>query len=75
MTCGPPVLKMAFAWQNRPKKAKKATSIAVLGNAAELFEKAMLLSFKPDIVTEMCPCHDPFSLIPIGLTPEEAEKS
>ena len=55
------------------KKAGKALSIAVLGNAAELYEKAANLGFKPDIVTEMCPCHDPFSLIPSGIEPKEAE--
>ena len=26
----------------------------------------------PDIMSEMCPCHDPLSYIPAGYTPEEA---
>lgn len=57
---------------DKAKKAGKALSIAVLGNAAEIYVQAAELGWKPDIVTEMCPCHDPFALIPIGLTPEEA---
>ena len=27
----------------------------------------------PDIVTEMCPFHDPFAVIPSGYSPEEAD--
>jgi urocanate hydratase len=47
--------------------------IAVVGNAADLFEEAWEKGFRPDIVTEMCPCHDPISYIPSGMTPQEAE--
>lgn len=48
--------------------------IGVVGNAAELFPAALDLQWHPDIVTEMCPCHDPLSYIPRGLTPDEAER-
>lgn len=51
----------------------EAIGIAVVGNAADLFEEAWDKGFKPDIVTEMCPCHDPIAYIPSGHTPQEAE--
>lgn len=47
--------------------------IGVHGNAATLFPQALEMGFLPDIVTEMCPCHDPVSYIAEGLTPQEAE--
>ena len=52
---------------------KKALAIGVVGNAATLFWEAYDKGFEPDIVTEMCPCHDPLSYIPEGYTPAEAE--
>jgi len=54
--------------------AKKPLAIGVVGNAANLFWEAYNKGFKPDIVTEMCPCHDPLSYIPEGYSPEEAEE-
>ena len=33
---------------------------------------ALEMDWLPDIISEMCPCHDPLSYIPAGLTPEEA---
>ena len=52
---------------------KESIGIGVVGNAADIFEEALEKGFKPDVVTEMCPCHDPFSYIPAGYTPEEAD--
>jgi urocanate hydratase len=52
---------------------KRALAIGVVGNAATLFWEAYDKGFEPDIVTEMCPCHDPLSYIPEGFTPAEAE--
>jgi urocanate hydratase len=49
-------------------------SIAVIGNAADIYEEALRKNYIPDVVTEMCPCHDPISYIPAGYTGEEADK-
>ncbi len=49
-------------------------SIGVVGNAADVYEEALAKNFMPDVITEMCPCHDPISYIPSGYTGEEAEK-
>ncbi|MBI9046154.1 MAG: urocanate hydratase [Anaerolineaceae bacterium] len=56
------------------KAAKKAVGIGVLGNAADLFHQALEMGWMPDTMSEMCPCHDPISYIPAGLTPEEASE-
>ena len=52
----------------------KPIAIGVVGNAADCFEEAFNSGFRPDVVSEMCPCHDPYYYIPSGYTPEEAAK-
>lgn len=59
---------------NKAKEEKKATSVAIVGNAAEVFEEAYQKGFMPDIISEMCPCHDPISYIPSGYSGEEADE-
>jgi len=49
-------------------------SIGVVGNAADVYEEALSKGFMPDVITEMCPCHDPISYIPSGYTGEEADE-
>jgi urocanate hydratase len=65
-------LDEAIALAKKTAAEKKPLGIAVVGNAADLFAEAFDKGFRPDIVTEMCPCHDPISYIPQGLTPAEA---
>jgi len=54
------------------KKAKKALSIGLLGNAAEIVPELASRGFEADIVTDQTPAHDPLSYIPAGLSPEDA---
>ena len=54
--------------------AKTPTSVAIVGNAADIFWEAYEKGFVPDVVTEMCPCHDPISYIPSGYTGAEADE-
>ncbi|MGD9567581.1 MAG: urocanate hydratase [Sedimentibacter sp.] len=49
-------------------------SIGVVGNAADVYEEALAKNFLPDVVSEMCPCHDPISYIPSGYTGEQADE-
>ena len=67
-------LDEAIALAKRTASERKPLGIAVVGNAADVFEEAWEKGFRPDIVTEMCPCHDPISYIPSGLTPQQADK-
>lgn len=66
-------LDEAIAISDEAVKTKTATSIAIVGNAADIFEEAYEKGFMPDIISEMCPCHDPISYIPSGYTSEEAD--
>jgi urocanate hydratase len=47
--------------------------ITVVGNSVDVFEECLERGFRPDIVTEMTPAHDPLAYIPAGFTAEEAE--
>ncbi|MGI4814503.1 MAG: urocanate hydratase [Janthinobacterium lividum] len=54
-------------------KAKgEARAIIVQGNFVEALEQVLQAGWVPDIVTEMCPCHDPFALIPAGMSVAQA---
>jgi urocanate hydratase len=55
------------------KREGRALGIGLVGNAAEIFPRALESGWRPDIVTEMCPCHDPLSYIAVGFTPAQAE--
>jgi urocanate hydratase len=56
------------------KKAKRALSIGVLGNAAEIFPQLAERAFQVDIVTDQTSAHDPLSYVPVGLSPEDAQE-
>ncbi|HUG32167.1 MAG TPA: urocanate hydratase [Acidimicrobiia bacterium] len=55
------------------KKAKKALSIGLLGNAADLFPELLSMDLDIDIVTDQTSAHDPlYGYIPSGYNPDEA---
>jgi urocanate hydratase len=56
------------------RRHKEPLAVAVVGNAADVFWEAYEKGFMPDILSEMCPCHDPMSYIPSGYTGEQAEE-
>ncbi|WP_418055357.1 urocanate hydratase [Priestia megaterium] len=56
------------------KKEKKALSIGLVGNAAEVLPQIIKRGFIPDIVTDQTSAHDPLNgYLPIGLTLSEGE--
>ena len=59
---------------NEAKEKKEPTSIAIVGNAADVFEEAYEKEFMPDVISEMCPCHEHISYIPSGYTDEYRSK-
>jgi len=67
-------LEEAIELAEQAKANKRALGIGVHGNAAEMFPKSLELGWVPDVISEMCPCHDPLSYIPAGYTPEEAAR-
>jgi len=54
------------------KKAGKALSIGVLGNAAEVVPELVRREVHVDVVTDQTPAHDPLSYVPAGLSPDDA---
>lgn len=52
---------------------REPLGITLVGNAVDVFEACLERDFRPDVVTEMTPAHDPLAYIPPGLTAEEAE--
>jgi urocanate hydratase len=59
---------LKYKGKNEPK------SIAILGNAAEIYPKLLKMGIIPDVVTDQTPAHDPLSYIPLGMDLDEAEE-
>jgi len=56
------------------KQSRRALSIGVHGNAAEVVPALVARNFALDIVTDQTSAHDPLSYIPAGLSPEDAQE-
>src|SRR3954466_12847512 len=54
------------------KRDRKARSIGVVGNAAEVFPELLRRGAEIDIVTDQTSAHDPLSYVPIGVSVEDA---
>ncbi|PDS60015.1 urocanate hydratase [Rhizobium anhuiense] len=65
-------LKEAIALAEDAKARKQPLGIILAGNMCDVMEEALELGWNPDIVTEMCPCHDPYALVATGLSPADA---
>lgn len=72
--------KKVYSFDEAREMAEKAAknglplSVAVIANAADIFEEALDKNFIPDVLMEMCPCHDPSIYIPSGYNGEQAEE-
>lgn len=56
------------------KKAGKSVSVAVEGNAADIFPELVRRGLDVDIVTDQTSAHDPLSYVPAGYTLDDAEE-
>jgi urocanate hydratase len=56
------------------KRDRKALSVGLVGNAAEVLPRLLADGFEADIVTDQTSAHDPFSYVAIDLSPEAAER-
>jgi len=54
------------------RDAKRARSIGLVGNAADLVPRLLEMDFPADIVTDQTSAHDPLSYVPVDVTPEAA---
>jgi urocanate hydratase len=60
----------AVARCERARDERRALSVGLVGNAAEVLPKLLALGFAADIVTDQTSAHDPLSYVPADLTPE-----
>ena len=67
-------LEEAIELATAAASAGKPLGIAVVGNAVDVFETCLENGFRPDIVTEMTPAHDPLAYIPAGFTVDRAKE-
>ncbi|HAT1773455.1 TPA: urocanate hydratase [Legionella pneumophila] len=66
-------LSEALDWINESCHRKKPVSVAVLGNAAEIFPQLVKLGAQPSLVTDQTSAHDPLNgYLPLGWTLEQA---
>ncbi len=56
------------------KREGVATSVGLLGNAADVLPRLLAAGFEADIVTDQTSAHDPLSYIPDDLTAEAADR-
>lgn len=68
-------LDEALKMINEAIKGKKAVSIGLLGNAAEIIPEMIKRGIRPDAVTDQTSAHDPINgYLPIGWTVDDWEK-
>lgn len=66
-------LDEAISLAQDAKARRIPRAILLRGNMVDICENALLRGWLPDIVTEMCPFHDPFAVIPAGFDPVQAD--
>jgi urocanate hydratase len=65
-------LDEALAMIDRSCREKKAVSVGVLGNAAEILPELVRRGIKPDVLTDQTSAHDPLNgYLPVGWTLEQ----
>src|SRR5216683_1835872 len=67
-------LEDALRLAREAKKAKRALSIGLHGNAAEVLPALAARGFDVDVVTDPTSAHDPLSYIPAGVSAEDAQE-
>ena len=66
-------VKEAVEMVRNAARERKALSVALLGNSAEILPGLVATGFKPDVLTDQTAAHDPLAgYIPEGLSVEEA---
>jgi urocanate hydratase len=66
-----PSLDEAISLALQAKSDRKALSVGVVGNAAEVFPELLRRGVAIDVVTDQTSAHDPLSYLPEGIEPED----
>jgi len=67
-------LEEAMTLVEEAVQQKRALSVGLIGNAAEILPELVTRGVTPDVVTDQTPAHDPLSYVPAGLTLEQANE-
>ena len=67
-------LDKAIVMAQEALREDRPLSIALLGNAADIYPAFAKKDVVPDVLTDMTPAHDELSYIPSGLTAEQAAR-
>jgi len=67
-------LEEALKIVNEALEGKKAISVGVLGNTAEIYPELVRRKITPNVVTDMTYAHSPLGYIPAGLSIEDADE-
>src|SRR6266542_1715621 len=60
-------------WVEAAARERRALSVGLLGNAAEVLPELLALGFRPDVVTDQTSAHDPLGgYLPAGMDPAGA---
>ncbi|MCU0499747.1 MAG: urocanate hydratase [Anaerolineae bacterium] len=66
-------LEEAMTWVDEAVRSQTARSIALIGNAAEVYHELYTRGIVPDVVTDQTSAHDVlYGYIPVGMSLEEA---
>lgn len=68
-------LDEALRWAEDARRAGRPLSIALIGNAVDVHEALLERpGFRPDIVTDQTPAHEPCDYVAQGVSPEQARE-
>ncbi len=67
-------LEEAMTLVEEAVQEKKPLSIALIGNAAEIYPELVMRGVLPDVVTDQTPAHDVLFYVPVGLSVAQADE-
>jgi urocanate hydratase len=67
-------LEEAMTLVEEAREKQQPLSIALIGNAAEIYPEMAIRGVIPDVVTDQTPAHDVLMYVPAGLSVEQAEQ-
>lgn len=67
-------LEEAMTLVEEAREKEQPLSIALIGNAAEIYPEMVIRGVIPDVVTDQTPAHDVLMYVPAGLNLEQAEQ-
>jgi len=67
-------LEEAMTLVERAQHQKRALSVGLIGNAADVLPELVTRGVTPDVVTDQTPAHDPLNYVPAGLSVQAADE-